>query len=134
MFSKSLKSFFAFLILLTAASSAFAVSYDIKEMTPQVQQALEGRKSRFAELQQLKASGAIGEDNRGYVKALSGEASSVAAAENADRRAIYSAIVSQHNLGPAGLEQVEQGFADVQRERSRSGDSIQLPSGEWVKK
>lgn len=121
-------------ILLASASSAFAASYDIKEMTPEIQQALQGRQSRFSELQALKASGAAGEDNRGYVKALSPAADGVASAENSDRRIIYTAIVAQHNLGSAGLALVEQGFGDVQRERARSGDSIQLPSGEWSKK
>lgn len=135
MFTKnSLKFILLALTFLASALPAFAASYDIKEMTPQIQQALQGRQSRFAELQQLKSSGAAGEDNRGYVKALKPEAESVASSENADRRVIYTAIVSQHNLGPSGLALVEQGFGDVQRDRARSGDSIQLPSGEWTKK
>ena len=130
----SLKSFFVLSLFLASTSLAFAASYDIKEMTPEINQALQGRQSRFSELQQLKLSGAAGEDNQGYVKALKPDADSVVSAENSDRRIIYTAIVAQHNLGPTGLSLVEQGFGEVQRDRARDGDSIQLPSGEWTKK
>ncbi len=124
-----------FTVLFAAASmgQAFAGAYDIKEMTPEIQGALSGRQQRYGELQQLKAQGALGESSRGYVEVLkdSGNAGSIASAENRDRQVIYQAIVSQNNLGPQGLEQVEIAFADVQRDKARSGDWIQSPSGSW---
>jgi len=122
------------LATLTCAPLAWAGSYDIKEMTPEIQQSLSGRQARYAQLKQLKASGAIGENNQGYVEALSGEGNSVASAENADRRVIYSAIVQQNNLGGNGLAQVQKVFAEVQRDKATAGESIQLASGEWTKK
>ncbi len=110
-----------------------AAAYDIKEMTPAVQNALSGRQGRYDELKLLKAQGTVGENNQGYVEALSGDGSAVAA-ENADRRVIYSAIVEQNGLGGQGLAQVQKVFAEVQRDKASSGESIQLPSGEWTKK
>lgn len=124
----------ALMVSCLTAPAVMAASYDIKEMTPAVQSALSGRQARYDQLKQLKAQGAIGENNQGYVEALSGAGSSVASAENADRRAIYSAIVEQNGLGAAGLGQVQKVFAEVQRDKASSGEPIQLPSGEWTKK
>ncbi|MSR78170.1 MAG: DUF1318 domain-containing protein [Candidatus Omnitrophica bacterium] len=100
---------------------AFAATYDIKEMTPQVQQALHGRQGRYDELQSSKSSGTVGENNQGYVEVLKseGNASTIVSQENADRRTIYHAIVEQNHLGPSGLSQVELAFAEVQREKAR---------------
>ena len=122
------------LATLTCSPLAWASSYDIKEMTPEIQQSLAGRQTRYGQLKQLKSEGAIGENNQGYVEALSGAGNSVASAENADRRVIYSAIVQQNNLGGSGLAQVQKVFAEVQRDKAAAGESIQLASGEWTKK
>jgi len=125
------------LLLLFQTGVAFAVqNYDLKEMTPAVQQAIEGRKARFAQLQQLKRAGSIGEGNKGYVEALgtlSGAEQSVAA-ENQDRQAIYQAIADQNQLGAEGLAEIQRIFAEVQRGKAQAGDLIQLPMGEWIKK
>jgi len=119
---------------LTCAPLAWAGSYDIKEMTPEIQQALSGRQARYGELKQLKSQGAVGENNQGYVEALSGAGNSTVSAENSDRRVIYSAIVQQNNLGGSGLAQVQKVFAEVQRDKAAPGESIQLASGAWTKK
>lgn len=117
-------------------SAAFAENYDIREMTPQIQQALQNRQARFSELQALKAQGVLGENNQGLISVLgnAGNAQGVARAENSDRSLIYEAIVSQNNLGASNLPKVKSVFAEVQREKARSGDMIQQPSGEWVRK
>lgn len=124
------------LILWNAAAplAAWAAQYDIKVMTPEVQQAINGRQQRYDAVQNLKNQGVLGENNRGYLEALQSAGAPLAQQENADRRVIYSAIVQQNGLGAAGMNQVEFAFSDVQRDRARSGDMIQLPSGEWVKK
>lgn len=112
----------------------FSANYDIKQMTPEIQQALQNRQSRYDALQSLKSQGAIGENNRGLVQALQASANSLVETENQDRQVIYAAIVQQNNLGQAGMTQVQTVFGEVQREKARPGDMIQLPSGEWVKK
>ena len=120
----------------TVLLSYGAGTYDIKHMTPAVEQALQGRETRYAQLQQLKASGAIGENNQGLTYVLKPQpgAETISDAENADRLAIYTAIADQNKLGAAGLTEVKKVFAEVQREKARSGDFIQLPSGDWTPK
>ncbi len=116
--------------------SADAAQYDLKQLTPTIQKALDGRKARYDELRKLKSQGAVGEDNQGFVKALAAEptAQQVVQAENTDLQVIYQAIVEQHELGPQGLGAVKIAFAEVQREKAQAGDRIQLPSGEWTTK
>lgn len=122
--------------LFLAGVSAVAENYDLKRMTPAVQQALDGRKARYEELAAFKQQGLVGEDRQGLVKALKpeNEMSRLVEAENADRETIYRAIVDQNGLGADGLAEVKRAFAEVQRERARPGEPIQLPSGEWVRK
>ncbi len=121
-------------LFLTVSLQAYAATYDLKERTPEVERALSGRQSRYNELQELKAAGRIGETSRGYLKAMSSEEPAIVRAENADRKTIYKAIVTQNGLPSEGLAQVEAVFGEVQRDKARPGDSIQLPSGEWTKK
>lgn len=131
------RSFFFLLLAVTVLPGFIeAAQYDIKIMTPEVQAAIQGRQQRYDMLQQMKAEGLIGESNQGYVSAIgaSGAAASVVAAENADRQVIYSAIVEQNALGAAGMAQVQLAFAEVQREKARPGDHIQLSSGQWTQK
>jgi uncharacterized protein YdbL (DUF1318 family) len=109
--------------------------YDIKEMTPEVQAALDNRRNRFDKLQVLKAKGTIGENNRGYVEVLNPnqEAEALVQAENKDRRLIYQTIERQNNLTNA-LETIEKVFAQVQRDKASSGEKIQEESGRWMTK
>jgi uncharacterized protein YdbL (DUF1318 family) len=128
--------FSAFLLLFAAVQPAFAGQYDIKEMTPEIEQALQNRQSRYSQIQQMKNGGVLGENNKGYVEVLKPlpDADAIASDENADRRKIYQAIVSQNNLGSAGMGPVQTAFAEVQREKASAGDYVQLPSGDWVQK
>ena len=120
-------------LLLAFQPFVLAGSYDLKEMTPEVNRALENRKNRYSDLQSAKASGLIGENNQGLVSSLKGPTPLVSA-ENSDRSVIYQAIVEQNGFGPGGLAQVQQVFADVQREKARPGDFIQSSSGQWEQK
>jgi uncharacterized protein YdbL (DUF1318 family) len=124
------------LLCCAVMANAWAAQYDIKEMTPDVQNALNNRSARYESLQSLKAAGQVGENSRGYVEALNGSSagSAVVSSENADRRIIYQAIVKQNALPSSALAQVEEAFAEVQRDKARPGDSIQMPSGQWKKK
>ncbi len=123
-------------IFLLYPISVFAGQYDIKQMTPAIEQALHGREMRYAQLQQLKASGAIGENHQGLTHVLKPQpgAETISEAENADRLVLYNAIADQNQLGGAGLSQIKKVFAEVQREKARGGDFIQLRSGDWTQK
>src|SRR3989338_2184113 len=99
------------------------IKYDIKEMTPAVQAALESRKNRFEELRKFKAQGIIGENNRGYAELLldNRPAKELVYAENRDRETIYRAIEEQNDLKDA-LATIEKVFAQVQRDKALSGE------------
>ncbi len=115
--------------------SAWAEAAQLKVKTPEVQSAIDSRKARYDAIKVFKAQGAIGEDNQGHVAALSGGAEAqLVAAENADRELIYRAIVEQNNLPAGAIGTIRSTFAQEQRERAASGEKIQLPSGEWVRK
>lgn len=117
-------------------SAAIAGQYDLKEMTPAVQSAINSRQARYDDLQQLKSSQAVGETNRGYVEVRrsEGNASSIVEAENRDRKVIYEAIASQNNLGPGGLAIIEKVFGEVKRDQAAPGELIQLSNGQWTQK
>ncbi len=137
-----LRRFFIFSISAILLTGVFFVSvagaqqrYTIKEMTPEVTSALEGRRNRYEKLQQFKKSGDIGENNRGYVEAFSKEreAQEIVRLENTDRSVIYKTIARQNNLTEA-LGTIEKVFAQTQRENAQSGDKIQTEDGRWVVK
>ena len=121
---------------LAIAGIAAAGPYDLKEITPAVKEALAGRQARYDTLTQLKAPGAVGEDNHGHVARLSGgdEVAGIVAAENADRETIYAAIVQQNGLPADAIDTVRQVFAETQRNRAAPGEKMQSPSGEWMTK
>ena len=123
------------LVILTAASLCFAADYDFKELTPEIKKALQDRQARYAELQNLKHEGMIGENNKGYVTDLqnSSAAGPITAAENRDRRIIYEALATQNKLGGKGLLAVQKAFAEVQHEKAGPGDMVQSSSGDWKK-
>ncbi len=129
--------FAVILVLATAGASGFAANYDFKELTPEIRKALQNRQSRYRELQSLKQTGAIGENNKGYVTTLkegTPSASTIASAENRDRRVIYEALAEQNALGSQGLLQVQKAFAEVQNDKASSGEMVQSASGDWKKK
>lgn len=130
--------FIASLVLVVGLSARLSFAqgtYDIKEMTPAVKAALDGRKDRFDQLRELKSKGMVGENNRGYVEVLenNAQAESLADAENADRKFIYKAIEQQNNLTNA-MGAIEKVFAQVQRDKAMPADKIQDENGNWVSK
>ena len=133
---KLILSSFLILSLISAAPICFAAQYDIKEMTPGVKAALDSRRDRFDQLHQLKEQGAVGENNHGYIEVLNGDAQaqSLADAENKDRKFIYQTIVEQNNLPADAISTVESIFAQVQRDKANTGESIQSEDGQWTKK
>lgn len=134
-----MKRFFLLPLVILSMLTAFvtpcwAAQYDFKQITPEIDAALKNRQSRFFTLKRLKQDGAIGENNQGYVTSLKGDSSSLVELENRDREVIYQGLVSQNQLGPQGMREVQRAFAEVQREKANAGDQIQLPSGQWVRK
>ena len=123
------------LSLLKGPIPSVMAQYEIKELTPELKIALDGRRARRDQLNELKQKGVLGENNHGYVEVIadSSEARSVADAENHDRKIIYETIAKQHNLSGA-MDTIESVFAQEQRDRARPGDKIQDESGRWMTK
>ena len=131
-----MKKTILFLLALAFAVPAFAEGkYSIKEMTPEVQSALDNRRDRFEQLRTLKASGAVGENNQGYVQVLkqADGSDSLVAAENSDRKVIYQTIAQQNGLENA-VGTIESVFAQVQRDKAAAGEQIQTEDGRWTAK
>jgi len=120
---------------LTPMSARAEAKYSLKEMTPEVSAALDARRARFDNLADLKAKGMVGEDDRGYVKALVSdpEVEAVVDAENNDCELVYTTIAQQNNLA-AEMAAIEKVFAEVQRDKAKPGEKIQADSGQWVTK
>jgi len=134
-----MKKLFFFPILLGTLLNVSPVlaqsQYNIKEMTPEVQQALEGRKGRFDELSDLKEQGIVGENNRGYVELMTDNAAAekLVDQENHDRKTIYATIAKQNGIEDE-IETIEKVFAQVQRDKAGDGEMIQSEDGMWSKK
>lgn len=88
---------------------------------------------RLSQIDQLKSSGALGENNRGLleVREAAGDAPSVAAAENKDREFVYAELAKKtgataENVARARAKQIAQGSAP--------GVWLQADDGSWYKK
>lgn len=88
---------------------------------------------RLAQLDALKASGAVGENNRGLVEVRGGggDAAEVVAAENGDRQAVYAALGKQTGTS---AEQVGHARAKQIAAASAAGVWLQHEDGSWYKK
>ena len=131
-----MKKTILFLLALTFAVPVFADGkYSIKQMTPEVQSALDNRRDRFDQLRVLKASGTVGENNRGFAEVLQAAtgADAIVDAENSDRKTIYQTIAQQNGLDNA-VATIESVFAQVQRDKAAAGDQIQTEDGRWMAK
>jgi uncharacterized protein YdbL (DUF1318 family) len=88
---------------------------------------------RLPQIDELKAAGTLGENNRGYleVREAKDNAAALAADENRDREAVYALIAretgsSVENVGRARAKQIAA--------QSRSGVWVQDESGVWRRK
>ena len=89
---------------------------------------------RLPQVDKLKESGALGENNLGYLEvrdASQSGAAAIAAAENADRKAVYQLIATQQKMS---AEEVGKARAQQIAQLSRPGVWIQNAQGVWAKR
>jgi len=88
---------------------------------------------RAASLDELRASGAIGERFDGYVVVRSNVsgAAAIAAKVNAERRRIYEQRAAQQKIPPAQVGQV---YAAQIVRNAPAGTYFQAPDGSWKRK
>ncbi|MEY4488892.1 MAG: hypothetical protein RIQ79_1400 [Verrucomicrobiota bacterium] len=89
--------------------------------------------ARISDLDALKSSGAVGENNQGFVevRAAQGNTATLVAAENADRLAVYEVIARKTGstvakVAGARAKQIAAG--------SKAGVWVQQEDGAWTKK
>jgi len=131
--TKSLSSHFPKLLLLLAlalGAPALVSSLNAAEDLNAVRARME---QRLPTIDDLKAQGAIGENNRGLLEVRSGggNASSVVSAENRDRETVYSEIAKKNNTS---AEQVGRARARRIAANSAPGVWLQRDNGEWYRK
>lgn len=92
-----------------------------------------GMRERVPAIDKLKLAGSVGEDNRGYlaVRSPSDEAAAVVAAENADRRIVFSDTAARTG---ATLDAVGRAFARQIAAASAPGVWVQRADGQWYRK
>lgn len=86
---------------------------------------------RLAQVDALKQSGAVGENNQGYLtvrKGISAANAALVKAENADRKAVYQMIAAKTN---ASATTVGKTRAASIRKKAVKGTWVQLPDGTW---
>jgi uncharacterized protein YdbL (DUF1318 family) len=113
----------AVLLLGLFAVSASALAEDIKARM----------KTRLPFIQELKAKGVVGENNKGYLEFIGGqkESADVVAAENNDRETVYAAIAKQQGTT---AELVGKRRALQIANRAKPGQWVQDASGNWLQK
>ena len=124
-----MKTFLARFLLVPAAlvlTVAAADAQDLNAVKARIAQ-------RLPAIDAQKASGAIGENNRGFVEVRSAgaEATTLTTAENADRQVVYAAIAQHSGTSPAVV-----GAARAKQiaEHSAPGVWLQAVTGTWYKK
>lgn len=123
----SLLRFFVLIIALTLGVGAVRLSaQDLGTVKARIA-------ARLSKVDELKAKGAIGENNRGLleVRAAAPEAAEVVGAENSDRETVYAALAKQSG---ATSDQVGRARAKQIAANSASGVWVQKDDGSWVKK
>ena len=112
------------LVIFTAEGNCFAGANDIKARMQQ----------RLPTIVKLKADGLVGENNKGYLEFVPGAARKEAdliAAENNDRKSVYSAIAKQQGT----KEQLVGARRAIQiGEKASTGEWLQDTSGMRYKK
>jgi uncharacterized protein YdbL (DUF1318 family) len=105
-----------------AASPAWSTD-DIKERM----------KARLPVILELKSAGLVGENNRGYLQFVGSpkKSADVVAAENQDRKKVYTAIAKQQGVS---MEVVEKHRAAQIAQKARPGEWLQDANGKWYQK
>jgi len=109
--------------ILIGGASAFAGSDKIKARM----------KDRLPVITALKASGVIGENNKGYLEFIGGNQAkkNVINAENSDRKQVYTAIAKQQGTS---VDLVGKRRAKQIAKKAKPGQWIQDQSGKWYQK
>jgi uncharacterized protein YdbL (DUF1318 family) len=118
-----LSKILAFVLIATFAAGISAFADDIKTRM----------KQRLPVIIELKAKGIVGENNAGYLEFIGAkrEKADVVAAENKDRKTVYTAIAKQQGTT---AELVGKRRALQIAQKADPGEWVQDASGKWIQK
>ena len=118
-----LSKIIAFVLITTFATGISAFADDIKTRM----------KQRLPVIIELKAQGIVGENNAGYLEFIGAkkEKGDVVAAENNDRKTVYTAIAKQQGTT---AEVVGKRRALQIAQKANPGEWLQDASGKWIQK
>jgi uncharacterized protein YdbL (DUF1318 family) len=90
-------------------------------------------KNRLPVIKKLKTEGIVGEDNKGYLQFVGGNKAKadVVAAENKDRKTVYTAIAKQQGTT---AELVGKRRALQIAKKAAPGEWVQDAGGNWIQK
>lgn len=118
-------------------SAPQAMAAELDDSSPRVTQIANAMKQRHPELEAIKKTGAVGENNRGFVEivnasvfnnpAAENEAQRIIAAENEDRKALYREVARLNSDQNVPVSVVERVYAQTRLKRAKSGEIFQLP-------
>ena len=108
-------------------------AYALEGLSPEVEQAAYRRRDRNAKLNELQATGVVGEGINGLVSVqkpdmADGSVNSLVEAENKDRMIIYKGIAQKNGTS---VEEVQALYAKRQQEDAPSGTPIEVTAGYW---
>lgn len=121
---KTLLLRFLFSALLLLAAAPLAQAEDMGAIRSRMEK-------RVTQIDTLKTQGVLGENNRGFLEVRSGNDSGVAAAENADRAAVYAEIAKKTG---ATADAVGRARARQLSAASAKGVWVQADNGQWSQK
>lgn len=114
-----------------------AYAQELKDVSPRAKQIADKMRERFGEVDALKKTGAVGENNRGYLELVKPElladdaarnaAQRTIAADNEDRKALYNEIARLNADQNVKVGTVERIYAQRRLERAQAGELFQLP-------
>lgn len=120
-----------FTTLATAALLALTLAANAGNTREEIQQRMKDRKDA---VEKLLAANTVGENNTGYLeklKDISADETKTVAAENADRKTVYTNIAKKRGT-PA--DQVGKQRAKKIAENAPAGTMLQQDDGAWKKK
>ncbi|MBU1193791.1 MAG: YdbL family protein [Proteobacteria bacterium] len=96
------------------------------------EQIVQSMKDRIGVVNQLKASGVVGETYNGYLAFVgSAEKAEVVDAENKDRKELYGLVAEDEGTS---IQIIEKNMGVVKAQRAKQGEFFQTSDGKWVKK
>lgn len=114
-----------------------AYAQAVNSDSQRAQQIAKKMRERYPEVVSIKKTGAVGENNRGFVDLKKPElltnaeeknrVQRICAAENADRKALYQEVARLNRDQNLSVSKVEKIYALEWFKRAKSGDLIQLP-------